>query len=324
MQLSTSLRITCLAATMALAACSKNNEDNGAPTRDGMRPATPNSSKYISQILEYKPAPGQFVNENTFGSPAGAQKLIGGINGLLSLGSFGGYVITGFDHSIENKAGMDFGIYGNVILGNGTDWSEPGIIMVMQDLNGNGKPDDGEWYELAGNEYNAPGTIRNYRIIYYNPKKATATDVLWKDNQGKSGYVLSNTFHNQSYYPLFAPNQDSLVFEGTLLRNTLVKEYNPVYHSELFNNKPVGAGYADNGSKEYQDLTEAKGRGYNTLDISTAVNAKGEKVNLKYIDFIKVYTGQNCNGNLSNDPGNQDRLLGEVSTEVGGIVDLHL
>lgn len=29
------------------------------------------------------------------------------------LGSFGGYVIVGFDHSIPNKGGYDFAIQGN-------------------------------------------------------------------------------------------------------------------------------------------------------------------------------------------------------------------
>ena len=51
-----------------------------------------------------------------------------------------------------------------------------------------------------------------------------------------------------------------------------------------------------------------------TFDIDWAVDKKGNKVNLPGIDFIKVYTGvrQNCG------------WLGEVSTEVCGVEDLHL
>ena len=38
------------------------------------------------------------------------------------------------------------------IQGNAFDSSnEPGIVWVMQDVNGNGLPDD-EWYELRGSE----------------------------------------------------------------------------------------------------------------------------------------------------------------------------
>lgn len=43
---------------------------------------TPTSSKYISRILDYLPAPGQFVNE-TLGKPEQAQKLIGSTTNLI-------------------------------------------------------------------------------------------------------------------------------------------------------------------------------------------------------------------------------------------------
>jgi len=58
------------------------------------------TTPYVSKVLEYKPAPGQFIN-TTLGSPASAQSLTGGINGHVCLGAYGGYVIVGFDHSIE-------------------------------------------------------------------------------------------------------------------------------------------------------------------------------------------------------------------------------
>ena len=73
--------------------------------------------------------------------------------------------------------------------------SEPGIVLVSKDTNGNGLPDD-EWYELAGSEYNSPATIRNYEITYYRPTPADG-DVKWKDNQGKEGYIYRNTYHTQ-------------------------------------------------------------------------------------------------------------------------------
>ena len=57
------------------------------------------------------------------------------------MGGFGGYIIFGFDHSVANNAGADLAIYGNPI-GGSAPWAEPGIVMVSQDVNGNGKPDD--------------------------------------------------------------------------------------------------------------------------------------------------------------------------------------
>ena len=62
----------------------------------------------------------------------------------VSLGGFGGYIVVGFDHSIDNSGDYDLGILGNSFSGS----SEPGIVWVMQDENGNGLPDD-TWYELA-------------------------------------------------------------------------------------------------------------------------------------------------------------------------------
>ncbi|WP_379091681.1 PKD domain-containing protein [Pedobacter sp. UC225_65] len=263
--------------------------------------ATPTSSKYISRIFEYLPAPGQFINEAAVGSLAQAQKLIGNTNNLLTLGAYGGYLIFGFDHSVVNQNGNDLAIYGNPIGGT-TPWAEPGIVMVSQDKNGNGLPDD-EWYELAGSEYNDPATIKNYEITYTNPKGYA--NVTWKDNKGNSGAVETNTFHKHNYYPEFAPDQETLTFKGTLLRPSFGKV------GSIFVNEAFSWGYTDSWSlgDDYQTNR------YNGFDISWAVDKNGKKVDLKTIDFVKVYTAQNDKGNA---------LLGEISTEIKGASDLNI
>ena len=109
-------------------------------------------AQYISEVLEYKPAPGQFINSSPWGIPNSAKSLIGGVTGSMSLGAFGGYVVFKFANPVENDPdnpyGVDFTIYGNPL----DEWSEQGIVSVMQDENGNGLPDD-TWYELAGSDY---------------------------------------------------------------------------------------------------------------------------------------------------------------------------
>jgi len=264
-------------------------------------PVTPASSRFISKVYEYLPAPGQFINES-LGSLEGAQKIIGNVKntGLISLGSYGGYIIFGFDHSVVNNNGKDLAIYGNPI-GGVNNWSEPGIVMVSQDVNGNGKADD-VWYELAGSEYNAAGTVKNYEITYTNPK--STANVSWTDNQGKSGAVALNSYHNHNYYPLFAANQESLTFKGTLLSSTW-----GVTANGIFFNNPFSWGYSDSYSTE----DDFAANSYNSFDISQAVDASGKVVDLKTIDFVKVYTGQNEKGNS---------LMGEISTEVRGAADL--
>jgi len=261
-----------------------------------------NSSKYISKVFEYLPAPGQHINQASLGSLEQAQKLVGATsasNVLLSLGGFGGFIIFGFDHSVKNQEGADFGVYGNP-LSPSFHFSEPGIVMVSQDKNGNGLPDD-EWYELAGSEYNKATTIKNYEITYTNPK--AATNVTWTDNQGKSGEVINISRGARNYYPLFAANQDKITFKGTLLPSTLST-------SGLVTNAPFEWGYTDS----YSTGDDYANKQYNSFDLSWAVDKDGKKVTLKTADFIKVYTAQNVNAGI----------LGEISTDIKGAIDLNI
>lgn len=41
-------------------------------------------------------------------------------------------------------------------------------MWVMQDVNGNGLPDD-TWYQLKGSEYGKEETIETYAVTYYRP-----------------------------------------------------------------------------------------------------------------------------------------------------------
>lgn len=264
------------------------------------RPPSGSSSPLISTVFDYLPGAGQFISKSPYGTAAAAQLLVNSTTNMVSLGGWGGYIVFGFDHSVDNSAGNDIGIYGNP-LGSPWNWSEPGIVMVSQDVNNNGVPDDA-WYELAGSEYSNPATIKNYRITYYNPY-AVGTSVKWKSNQGDSGYVAANAFHTtNNYYPTFAPNLDSISFTGTKLANTLVP-------GTVIQNMNYAWGYTDSYATDFTTY------GYNVFNIDWAVNGSGTPVSLTYIDFVKVYTGQNCSGGA---------MLGEISTEIKGARDLHL
>ena len=260
-----------------------------------------NSGMYISRVFEYLPAPGQHINR-TNGTLAQAQKLVGSTDNLLSLGGFGGYVIFGFDHSVKNTEGYDLGVYGNP-TGPSNASAEHGIVMVSQDKNGNGLPDD-EWYELAGSEYSKATTIKNYEITYTNPKGYA--NVPWTDNQGNTGFLLINSFSSkENYYPLFAANQEKITFKGTLLPATSL-----TVNGTFYLNTPFPWGYTDS----YSTGDDFEKNGYNSFDISWAVDKNGNKVELKTIDFVKVYSAQNINAGW----------LGEISTDIRGAVDLHI
>lgn len=282
-------------------------------------------SPYIAKVWEYTPAPGQFTNtlpawEDGDDAAAMAQKafdLIGGeSNNVISLGGWGGYIIFSFDHTVANKAGeYDFSIDGNAFVS--ADYaeggsSEPGIVMVSVDANGNGLPDD-EWYELAGSEYNSEATTHNYTLTYHRPqsdhKAVTGDDpfitdmeyIKWTDNTGNEGYIAANMFHTQNYWPQWI-DADQLTFTGTRLPENADNHRED--ETDYFVLKPFGWGYADN----YPNNDERTG-----FNLDWAVDAEGNPVKLAGVDFVKVYTGvnQTCG------------WLGETSTEVGRATDLH-
>lgn len=282
---------------------------------------------YIDRVLEFCPAPGQFVNEvpwwedgwNAGDILAEAQLNIAGtasdpMPGMISLGSFGGYVVFAFDHPVVNVEGeYDFKIFGNAIRSdrNGDGGSgEPGIVMVSVDANGNGIADDA-WYELAGSEYNAATTRHNYRITYYRPeegKAATpdpdnsaitdATYIRWTSNdpEAPSGYVKKNSAHRQSYWPEWNDDEE-MTFEGTCLADNAYDRNGEVVL------KFLPWGYADN-------RPNAEDSGFK---LDWAVDSDGNPVHLTHADFFKVYTAINA----------EHGRLGETSTEISGGQDLH-
>ena len=253
-------------------------------------------------VYDYTPAPGQFIGELKTGGFVGTEtthedaiayaerRLM--YDKFVSLGAFGGYIIVGFDRIVDNSEGYDFSIGGNAFDGS----SEPGVVWVMQDENGDGKPND-TWYELSGSETGNAETIQNYTVTYYRPK-APKMDVQWSDNMGGSGIVeYLEDFHNQnSYYPAWI-EADSYTLRGTLLKS---RSYDSSGNGSKWVNPAFGWGYADNAST-IDNLNRE-----NLFEISNAIDEQGNAVVLEYIDFIKVQSAiqQQCG------------WIGEVSTEV--------
>ncbi len=289
-------------------------------------------SAYINKVYDFQPAPGQFINmlpKYTDGDTKDKlvelcnKALVGQEKGtLISLGGFGGTIVFGFDHTILNVKGRrDLRILGNAFLAAANPKPnaprggscEPGIVMVAYDKNKNGLPDDDEWYEIAGSEYDNPKTVHNYQIVYHRPTKETKDDtrskqyvtidnyIYWTDNQNASGYTPKIVFHAQSYYPSWIKD-DTMTFSGTHLPNNAIDESGAGTYWVQY---CYGYGYVDNVPNT--DIDSA-------IDIDWAVDKDGKKVHLPGIDFVKVYNGMNqyCG------------WLGETSTEVMGAVDLHL
>ncbi len=283
------------------------------PIENYYRAATDSSSEQWSAVMEYTPAPGQFIGDTKTGgftgeesTPADAVAYATGRlteNKFVSLGGFGGYIVVGFDHSIDNVSGYDLAVRGNAYDGS----SEPGIVWVSQDTNGNGKADD-EWYELAGSDTMDETTIRHYSVTYYRPSE-DGQPVKWIDSEGEEGQIdYLKAYHSQpSYYPTWI-GKDSYTLTGTRLA---ARNYDNSGKGTMWVQPAYDWGYADNFSAE--DYVEDD-KTLNRFDIAKAIDKNGASHALEYIDFVKVQTA--CNA--------KSGWLGEQSTEVFDFLDYGL
>ena len=225
-------------------------------------------SPYISRVYEYLPGMGQFVNElpkYDVGDDAQAmcrkceQSIANNAGGMISLGGWGGYITFGFDHPLENKDGKDLQILGNAFYMSGsTEYgsSEPGIVMVSRDANGNSLPDD-EWYELRGCLYNDPQVVHSFSRTYTH-----------------DGDTLQNPFHQHPYYPQWLSTD-----EYTLHGAKLPPQSTQIGGQDV--QRILDYGYVDNKPNSDVDGT--------SFDISWAIDADGHSVSLTSVDFIRVY-----------------------------------
>ena len=296
-----------------------SNRASSTDTEEEEQPSPDAPSAYANKVLAYRPAPGQFMNTSTTAYEKGfsaedvrrkaEEKLKDPYLCLLSLGGFGGSIVVGFDHTVPNISGAyDFKIYGNAsydsfgtLTGALGGSSEPGIVLVSKDVNGNGLADD-EWYELKGSEYDSKHTIKDYAITYHRPASPLSS-VKWTDNQGNTGYVYRNETHTKNdYYPAWI-EEDEMTFYGSRLKDNAVNEPRPGM-PEHWVGYCYAYGYADNHPNDEKGAL---------FKIDWAVDKEGRAVKLDGIDFVKIYTAVNqyCG------------WMGEISTEVQAVEDLH-
>lgn len=287
------------------------------------------------EVLEYHPAPGQFVNtmpaadENSTQEDVnrGCEEQLNSDGPLVHLGTYGGYITVKFDHPIENKPGSDFLILGNGFYANadpiyGSETIggsiEPGIVYV-----GVGKNlESAQWYELAGSEYYT-SEIHDFQITYHKPTAESGPHTLftstydnyikwecsWTDKNGErrdsTGYHMKNAYHRQTYWPMWE-GKEELTFMGGKLPNNAIETSGKGTYWVLYRYAKDAYGYVD--------ACAAKDSLYSSFDIDWAVDDEGNQVVLDHVDFIRVKTGifQYCG------------WLGETSTEINTIADLHL
>lgn len=149
-------------------------------------------SPFATRVLEYRPAPGQFVtlpsgegilyNQaiRALGPPDGGGTLVAGNGKALTLGGFGGSITLGFDARIMDRAcnpmGLDAIVFGNAVWVSGNParrWAEAGVIEISRDDNGNGLADDA-WYLIPGAGL-GPAAQSVWRAQMWDNNPGTAT-----------------------------------------------------------------------------------------------------------------------------------------------------
>jgi len=272
-----------MAAASCLFSCNKSERiESGEPAPDRVR------------VLVYCPAPGQFVNETEVcrsqaEATAFAQRRLDE-GAYVSLGAFGGYLTVAAPRAVENREGYDFGVFGNPIRTS----SEPGIVWVSEDVDGDGAADD-PWYELRGSD---PVT-RNYSVTY--ERTETPGPVAWTDSAGDRGTVdYLPQYHAQNYYPAWIGAE-----RYTLSGSRLTADVG--FEAGVWQCRPYGWGYVDNMGADLA-LDERTNSRYNRFDLDHAVDAAGNPVALSRIHFIRVQCAVQANV----------PAIGEVSTEVCG------
>jgi len=272
---------------LLLVSCTSKNEE----------PET--KSAYITKVFDYAYAPGQHA---ALALPTDIQYFVGDPakhSGWVYLGGFGGYIVAGFDHNVLNKEGADFEVY--ALKGSSP---EPAIVYVMQDENGDGLPNE-TWFELKGNQF--VNSQRNYKVTYFKP--AANSNIKWRDSNAKRAELVPGfgaTNSSAWWWP--STKTDSITFVGTRLPDAYDNNSSNGVEYWVVPKDRFTWGYAENLSGSDYDTTI----GANKLDISNAVDASGNSINLKNIRFIKVQTAVFQQAGWTN----------EVSAEVRGAKSL--
>ncbi len=152
---------------------------------------------------------------------------------------------------------------------------------------------NGEGYDIAveGNFFatsNEPGIV----WVSVDTNGNGECDDVWYELAGSESFSeLTQRGHTKTY-------SDGATFTGTLLPSNISQDGDMVVMN------PFEWGYADNSSsiESYQ--------GYNRFDISNAIDAEGNYVELESVDFVRVQTAVDADAGV----------LGEVSTEVLHII----
>lgn len=282
---------------------------------------------FASRVLDYSPAPGQFVQNPQFNDPAralGAPGIAGGLSAAdnskcVTLGGFGGTITLGFDHSIyanpHNPHQLDFIVYGNGYYIGGDPLrrhAELGVIEVSRDDNHNGQADDA-WYLIPGSHLPAAAPVVRTNAMWnaatLNPAWIpTGRSGMWATSGyqlpaafGPSPIIVNSLGSGSEELWGYADLAPSLVLGDTTATNIVD---DPAADPALF--------YTIPDDPRTTGIDPGSGGG-SAIAIRWAIDpATGATANVDRIDFIRITTGINA----------VHQILGEISTEISAVADV--
>lgn len=290
-------------------------------------------SPFVVTVLEFAPAPGQFVNHPAFsdpkraiGPPSGGGTSAPNNTSVVSLGGFGGSIVLGFDHTIVDDAlnpfGMDAIVFGNAywVGGNANrHWAECATIEISLDQNENGLADD-TWYLIPGSHITDPTS--QFVIEQWDDdiddKSLPPDDELWIP-AGDSGTWETEAFmlpgavfgspvvtNPQSGGPIegvfgYAEYSPTLILGDVNADNVIDDPFIPPEKFYTVPDDPLRVG-----------MTPGSGGG-DAFDIAWAIDPiTGDAAELPGFDFIRLTSAVNS----------VSPLLGEKSAEIDAVADV--
>lgn len=295
-------------------------------------------SPFATRVMNFDPAPGQFVQHADYNDPTRAigPPIGGGLRAadnskMVSLGGFGGSITLGFDRRVFdnrfNRYGVDFIIFGNAfwVVGDSTRrFAEAGVVEVSRDDNANGLADDA-WYVIAGSDL-APPLTQN--TISWDDQTADnllpPASPLWipagrSGTWATSGYLLGGTVADAMYntHVLVHPGGPSAIVErafgyADLSPTALLGDHDGDNIVEDPTASPSSFyTLADDPHAVGLSAGSGGGDGFDIAEARDPATGLAPSPPLAWIDFVRVRTAAHAT----------HPSLGEISTEVAAVAD---
>ncbi len=299
---------------------------------------TARASDFATSVINFTPAPGQFINDPNFsdpsralGAPIGGGLFAADNSKLVSLGGFGGSITLAFNAPVLddplNPWGLDAIVYSNAFYAGSNPnrrFAESAVIEISRDSNNNTLADD-PWFLIRAPVFSSiPATAQQSQLWDNNPSTPAPPAALfwypaapafpnWPANYTTTALRLPALFEVivlQNPNGLFATLEAHYAladFSPTLLlgdTNADDAVDNPAIDPATFYTAP------DNPF--VVGITPGSGGG-DAFDIAWAVDpATGTPANLSSFDFIRITTAVH----------RVDPLLGEMSAEITAVADV--